>query len=315
MGKNTVTYAIGFARCSPYLAEIRKKKRLLKNYRENGKEISAARLAIEIGDLLLEEADLPNDGLDKDEFDDNVEKNLHEVIKYCTAGYRRLAGQNKPYSDTIRALELLSEAYKRYRWNGRLEEYEDAIKYAKLLVERLRDKDDLAELRGAVKLLADIYFTKGHDLEKARYDDYENAKIFYLQEHKLLEKLDEDTPDIADHKRSNLFNLGVIEGKFVGGEERAMDYLARAIKSARKLNDHRSELTTWWELGNLAKRRGDMALALQCEDREFQLIEKHKFDEELVPCLVEKGICVQLLLLSWQFLISFFLSENIYPAW
>ncbi|KAI7883534.1 hypothetical protein K492DRAFT_184930 [Lichtheimia hyalospora FSU 10163] len=281
MPRNRVTFAIAYANVSHLKPKIRELTQKIKRLRLEGKKISAARLAIDCAELLIQYADEPDSGLSEEEEEEHRENNLNRALSHCKAGYNVLIELDKPYHDTIKALEYMTDAYRR------LKNYDEAIQSNKTLIHRLREMKDDLELRNAIRTLGDIYFERGHEPDLAKYNDFENARIYYLQERNILDQLDPDTEGYMAMKVSLDFNLGVIEAKFVEGLERGEQYLVKAIKGAHQLGDHEQERRAYWELGNICKRNDDLKSALRCQIKELQLIEKHSNTDEKIPCLIE----------------------------
>ncbi|CDS06673.1 hypothetical protein LRAMOSA09200 [Lichtheimia ramosa] len=276
-----VTYAIGYTNVSALQHEIRNMRLKIKRLKVEGNEISSARLAIKCAELLIEYADQPDSDLNEEQQEEHREENLNKAIRHCKTGYNILSECNKPYQDTIKALELMTDAYRR------LKNYDEAIECNKTLIHRLRDMKDDLELRNAIRTLGDIYFERGHEPDLAKYNDFENARVYYLQERDILDQLDPDTEGFITMKVSLDFNLGVIEAKFVEGLERGEKYLANAIRGAHQLGDYEQERKAWWELGNVCKKNGDLERAIRCQQKELQLVEKHNNTDEKILCLIE----------------------------
>ncbi|KAJ8653255.1 hypothetical protein O0I10_011103 [Lichtheimia ornata] len=281
MGGTKVTYAIGYTNVSSLQVDIRNMRLRAKRLRSEGNEISSARLGIECAELLIEYADQPDSDLSEAKQEEHRENNLSKAIKYAKDGYEVLIRVNNPYRDTIKALELMTDAYRR------LKNYDEAIQSNKTLIHRLRDMNDVLELRNATRTLGDIYFERGHEPDSAKYNDFENARVYYLQERNILDQLDPDTEGYPTMKVSLDFNLGVIEAKFVEGLDRGKEYLLDAIKGAHQLGDYEQERKAWWELGNICKKNGDFERAIRCQEKELHLVEKHSNTDEKILCLIE----------------------------
>lgn len=109
-----VTYAIGYTNVSALQHEIRNMRLKIKRLKVEGNEISSARLAIKCAELLIEYADQPDSDLNEEQQEEHREENLNKAIRHCKTGYNILSECNKPYQDTIKALELMTDAYRRY---------------------------------------------------------------------------------------------------------------------------------------------------------------------------------------------------------
>lgn len=114
MGGTKVTYAIGYTNVSALQHEIRNMRLRIKRLRVEGNEISSARLAIKCAELLIEYADQPDSDLNEEQQEEHREENLSKAIRHCKTGYDILKACNKPYQDTNKALELMTDAYRRY---------------------------------------------------------------------------------------------------------------------------------------------------------------------------------------------------------
>lgn len=114
MGGTKVTYAIGYTNVSSLQVDIRNMRLRAKRLRSEGNEISSARLGIECAELLIEYADQPDSDLSEAKQEEHRENNLSKAIKYAKDGYEVLIRVNNPYRDTIKALELMTDAYRRY---------------------------------------------------------------------------------------------------------------------------------------------------------------------------------------------------------
>ena len=114
MPRNRVTFAIAYANVSHLKPKIRELTQKIKRLRLEGKKISAARLAIDCAELLIQYADEPDSGLSEEEEEEHRENNLNRALSHCKAGYNVLIELDKPYHDTIKALEYMTDAYRRY---------------------------------------------------------------------------------------------------------------------------------------------------------------------------------------------------------
>jgi hypothetical protein len=93
----------------------------------------------------------------------------------------------------------------------------------------------------------------------------------------------EDTEELKDLSRANIFNLGVVECKIRGDLELADKLLREAIKQAQSLMDMDSERNAWWELGNMYKS------ALECQFHELKLAQLDDSQETELLCLYDIG--------------------------
>lgn len=109
-----MTYAIGYTNVSSLQVDIRNMRLRIRRLRSEGNEISSARLAIECAELLIEYADQPDSDLSEAKQEEHREDNLNKAISHAKAGYDVLIELNNPYRDTIKALELMTDAYRRY---------------------------------------------------------------------------------------------------------------------------------------------------------------------------------------------------------
>ncbi|KAM3584310.1 NACHT, LRR and PYD domains-containing protein 4 [Umbelopsis sp. WA50703] len=100
----------------------------------------------------------------------------------------------------------------------------------------------------------------------------------------------EDTEELKDLSRANIFNLGVVECKIRGDLELADKLLREAIKQAQSLMDMDSERNAWWELGNMYKMREKFESALECQFHELKLAQLDDSQETELLCLYDIAI-------------------------
>ncbi|KAI8377956.1 uncharacterized protein BYT42DRAFT_362909 [Radiomyces spectabilis] len=286
MGKS-VTYAIGFAKAWPFADEIWEEKKRLKAALANDQKIDAAHASLEIADLLIAQCEDLESRNDHHDYD--TDKFLEEALSYCDKARRTFTAEQHQ-AGLSRAYELMVQCYQR------LCQYESAIAKGRSLLDLLQQQlgHNNPSLQAAFKSLADVYFKRGHDPSLSKFDDFENARSYYLKERALLdimtaEDVDGDPLVLSDLIRSSNFNLGVIESKFPGGEQKAEEYLVLAVKQAQQLDDIENEKRAWWELGNVFRKQRNLERLLQCQKKELDLITTHDFKDDEIPCLVECG--------------------------
>ncbi|KAG2181286.1 hypothetical protein INT43_008869 [Umbelopsis isabellina] len=285
MGK--VTYAIGFKNELPFEAEIKQQRRVYNSLKIKGNYLKAAETARQLAETLLDQSD----ELAALEEDLEIQKkSLTKALDYCNEAACF-------YDSPDQYKELLSVKYISIKCLQKLQKYPEALRSCQQqesLVQKFRSDDHIVR-QELFKNFADIYFNRGADETFCIVDDFQNAKQYYQLEREALlaiqEKANyEDTEELKDLVRANIFNLGVVECKIYGDLELADKLLREAIEQARLLMDLDSERNAWWELGNMYKMQDKFEKALECQFHELKLAQLDNSQATELLCLYDIAV-------------------------
>ncbi|KAI8333915.1 hypothetical protein BC941DRAFT_379726, partial [Chlamydoabsidia padenii] len=287
-----VTYGIRFSKTSPLAQEIKLQKTKLKKYVVQNNTRQACKIALVIADLLLSQADYIDTDLPMADQERDMIDHANEALKYCQKS-NPVFISNEDYKHLARYILVIVDIDV-YASHSRLDNYNDAITIGNDLVGLFKQPQpkvkDITLLQESYKLLADLYFTHGLlGNHISKQTDLPLALKYYEKERKVLNTIKTDTLkgddliNYTDNIRCSDFNLGVIKAKLMHSSrssswpdgETAEDHLKMAIKGSIDLDNVDQERKTWWELGNLYNKRGQLDEALDCQMKELNLVRKH----------------------------------------
>lgn len=174
--------------------------------------------------------------------------------------------------------------------------YELAVKFGLYTVNEFKksnSESNKSNIQSAYRLLGDIYFTKSLNTEESQYNDFIQAHKYYKKEREVIDTMvladipDPKEGDLEQLKQSSHFNMGVMESKVPALFQKSQENLQRAIKIARKFEDHDKEKTAWWELGNLYKRTQQYNNVKFCQQKELSIIKTFNFVDDYMYCYEE----------------------------
>ncbi|KAI8364269.1 hypothetical protein EDC96DRAFT_511105 [Choanephora cucurbitarum] len=288
--KNKVTYAIEYTKSNTLADGYNFYIEQYKQQLNNGKQIKAAQLIIELIEWLV----------DADDDNDEFLQYLDQAIKFCRKVVKSLKEVNYPFL-LAKAYSCLSQAY------SIQEIFDQAIHYGlesiQLLQSQQKQDEDAMDidqpkiklaLQFGYRLLGNIYFNKGLHPKASRYSDYQHALQFYTSEREVIDTMtltdmdSTDEDDLTKLRQSSHFNMGVMERKLPDHYTQANDDLKSALKLAQQLKDPQSEKNAWWELGNLYKTLGDHEAVKRCQASEHSVALHCGLKEDVIICFEER---------------------------
>ncbi|KAI8071811.1 hypothetical protein BC940DRAFT_293798 [Gongronella butleri] len=274
MGK--VTYGIRFSQKSPFAQEIKERKQRLKGLVTQGKQLDAAKSCIDLGELLLHQADY-------DDTQDDQIQSLAQALRYCVKA-NQVFEHSQKYHWLARSLTLMVQCYQKQ------EDYDKAIEHNRQLIELFKQPDAKVKsktmLQQAYKLMGDGFFCRAQlDPGRSKHDDMANANKYYEKERTVLDRL--SAKEVGDNDawremlRSSHFNLGVAKAKLrpFMDDRAAEQSLKQAINDSHRMHDVAHERRTWWELGNLYYRQREWDKTLECQRKELAFGQSLEEDE------------------------------------
>lgn len=214
------------------------------------------------------------------------------------------------------------------RYSIRMHLYELAVKFGLHTVNEFKKADyekNKSNIQSAYRLLGDIYFTKSLNTEESQYKDFIRAHEYYKEEREVIDTMvlsdipDPKEGDLEQLKQSSHFNMGVMESKVPNLFQKSQENLQRAIKIARRFEDHDKEKTAWWELGNLYKRTQQYSNVKYCQQKELSIIKSFNLLDDYIYCYEEMSrlplkVSSKELQLTSPFLVKFHLFLEEYDA-
>lgn len=283
MGKK-VTYSIEYKRFTQVPETVEQHFEKFNSLNKKGRKVEAAETAINVTEWLLDLID------ESDESEEpEILQHFPKAIQYSTDAAKLL----QESEDT----ELLPRAYNNIcQCYLKMHLYELAVKFGLYTVnefKKLNSEKNKSNIQSAYRLLGDIYFTKSLNTEESQYSDFIHAHEYYKKEREVIDTMvladipDPKEGDLEQLKQSSHFNMGVMESKVPALFRKSQENLQRAIKIARKFEDHDKEKTAWWELGNLYKRTQQYNNVKFCQQKELSIIKTFNLLDDYMYCYEE----------------------------